>query len=74
MNLVDKVLLGQCAIIESLTVQLNNLGQIEHSRDRSDMNCLANLLDGLIANSDYPIKLALDLPPKVLEALPSAMF
>ena len=74
MSLMDKVLLRKRAIIESVNDQLKNVCQIEHSRHRSGMNFLANLVAGLIAYSYYPTKPALDLKPKELEALPPAVF
>jgi hypothetical protein len=74
MSLMDKVLLRKRTIIESVNDQLKNICQIEHSRHRSGMNFLANLVGGLIAYSYYPTKPALDLTPKELEALPPAIF
>ena len=74
MTLLDKVLLRKRAVIESVNDQLKNICQIEHSRHRSGLNFLANLIGGLIAYSYYPTKPALDLTPKELEALPPAMF
>jgi hypothetical protein len=51
MSLMDKVLLRKRAIIESVNDQLKNICQIEHSRHRSGMNFLINLVGGLIAYS-----------------------
>jgi hypothetical protein len=45
----DKIMLRKRAIIESVTDQLKNISQIEHSRHRSVSNCFVNLLAGLIA-------------------------
>jgi len=45
----DKIMLRKRAIIESVTDQLKNISQIEHSRHRSVANCFVNLLGGLIA-------------------------
>jgi hypothetical protein len=45
----DKMMLRKRAIIESVTDQLKNISQIEHSRHRSVANCFVNLLAGLIA-------------------------
>jgi Transposase DDE domain len=47
--LLDKIMLRKRAIIESVTDQLKNISQIEHSRHRSVANCFVNLLGGLIA-------------------------
>lgn len=49
MPLFDKIMLRKRAIIESVTDQLKNISQIEHSRHRSVANCFVNLLAGLLA-------------------------
>ncbi len=67
MPLMDKLLLRRRAIVESIIDQLKNISQIEHSRHRSPVNFLVNLVCGLIAYCHQPKKpsLALDLqlPP-----------
>lgn len=67
--LSDKLLLRKRSILETITDQLKNISQIEHSRHRSLANFMVNLVAGLIAYSHQPKKpsLALDLPQ--LEAL-----
>lgn len=67
--LSDKLLLRKRSIIETITDQLKNISQIEHSRHRSLPNFMVNLVCGLIAYCRQPKKpsLALDLPQ--LEAL-----
>ena len=69
MTLNDKLLLRKRALIESITDQLKNISQIEHTRHRSPLNFCINLVCGLIAYSHQPKKpsLRLDLPQ--LEAL-----
>ena len=52
----DLILLRKRAIIESINDQLKNISQIEHSRHRSPVNFLVNLLAGLIAYSLQPKK------------------
>lgn len=47
--LMDRILLGKRAIIESMIDQLKNISQTEHSRHRSVTSFLVNLLCGLIA-------------------------
>jgi hypothetical protein len=47
--LLDKIMLRERAIIESVVDQLKNISQIEHSRHRSVANCFVNLLAGLSA-------------------------
>jgi len=61
MPLADKLLLRKRAIAETIIDQLKNISQIEHSRHRSPMNFLANLLCGLIAYCHQPRKPSLGL-------------
>jgi transposase len=56
MVLSDKLLLRRRAVIESVIDQLKNISQIEHSRHRSPINCLVNLVCGLIAYCHQPKK------------------
>lgn len=67
MLLRDKLLLRRRAIVESVIDQLKHISQIEHSRHRSPVNFLVNLVTGLIAYCHQPKKpsLSLDLllPP-----------
>jgi transposase len=60
----DRLLLRKRAIIETITDQLKNICQIEHSRHRSPINFLVNLIAGLIAYCHQPKKpsLRLQLP------------
>jgi len=59
--LSDKLLLRKRAIIETINDQLKNVCQIEHSRHRSPINFLVNLVGGLIAYCHLPKKPALHL-------------
>ena len=52
----DSWLLRKRAIVESIIDQLKNISQIEHSRHRSPMNFLVNLVCGLIAYCHQPKK------------------
>lgn len=61
MPLIDKLLLRKRAIVETIIDQLKNISQIEHSRHRSPINFLVNLLCGLIAYSHQPKKPSLNL-------------
>jgi Transposase DDE domain len=54
--LQDKLLLRRRTIIETINDQLKNISQIEHSPHRSLLNCLVNLLAGLIAYCHQPKK------------------
>jgi hypothetical protein len=51
MLIFDKIMLRKRAIIESMTDQLKNISQIEHSRHRSVANFFVNLVAGLVADS-----------------------
>jgi hypothetical protein len=61
MPLMDKVLLRKRAIVETIIDQLKNISQIEHSRHRSPINFLVNLICGLIAFCCQPKKPSLGL-------------
>jgi len=52
----DQCLLRKRVIIESVNDQLKNISQIEHSRHRSPINFLVNLVGGLIAYCFQPKK------------------
>ncbi len=56
MTLMDRILLRRRAIIESVIDQLKNISQIEHSRHRSVVNFMVNLICGLIAYAHQPKK------------------
>jgi hypothetical protein len=62
----DKLLLRKRAIIETITDQLKNICQIEHSRHRSPINFLVNLVAGLIAYCHQPKKPSLGVQLPVL--------
>jgi hypothetical protein len=59
--LVDKLLLRKRAIVETIIDQLKNISQIEHSRHRSPVNFVVNLICGLIAYCHQPKKPSLHL-------------
>ncbi|NOH04298.1 MAG: IS982 family transposase [Chloroflexi bacterium] len=61
MPLMDKILLRKRAIAETIIDQLKNISQIEHSRHRSPINFLVNLICGLIAYCRQPKKPSLGL-------------
>jgi len=66
LSLSDKVLLRKRAIIETINDQLKNICQIEHSRHRSPVNFLVNLITGLINYCHQPKKPSLGLRPFAL--------
>lgn len=61
MRLTDKLLARKRSIIETIIDQLKNISQIEHSRHRSPVNFMVNLVCGLIAYCHQPKKPALNL-------------
>lgn len=61
MSLSDRFLLRKRAIVETVIDQLKNISQIEHSRHRSPVNFMVNLLAGLIAYSHQPKKPSLNI-------------
>ena len=68
-SLLDKLLLRKRAIVETIIDQLKNISQIEHTRHRSPINFLVNLMCGLIAYCQQPKKPSLQLhtlPPSML--------
>lgn len=56
MTLMNRILLRRRAIVESVIDQLKNISQIEHSRHRSVVNFMVNLMCGLIAYAHQPKK------------------
>ncbi|MEL6937144.1 MAG: transposase, partial [Cyanobacteria bacterium J06607_17] len=61
MKLTDKLLARKRSIVETIIDQLKNISQIEHSRHRSPVNFMVNLMCGLIAYCHQPKKPALHL-------------
>ena len=59
--LADKLLLRKRALIETINDQLKNISQIEHTRHRSVINWMVNLLAGLVAYTHQPKKPPLNL-------------
>ncbi len=57
--LLDKLLLRKRHIIETINDQLKNQSQVEHSRHRSPINFVCNVLAGLIAYTWQPKKPAI---------------
>jgi len=67
--LVDKLLLRKRALIETINDQLKNISQIEHTRHRSVVNWMVNLLAGLAAYTHQPKKPSLNLSQNQLKWL-----
>ena len=61
MHMFDKILLRKRAIIETVVDELKNICQIEHTRHRSQVGFIENLISGVIAYSYLPKKPTLNL-------------
>ena len=57
------------ALIETINDQLKNISQIEHTRHRSVINWMVNLLAGLAAYTHQPKKPSLNLSQNQLKLL-----
>jgi hypothetical protein len=66
--LSDRLLLRKRSIIETIIDQLKNISQIEHSRHRSPVNCLVNIVCGLIAYCHQPKKPSIAIDHNLLSA------
>ena len=73
MPLLDRVLARKRSLIETINDQLKNISQIAHTRHRSPVNFLVNLLAGLIAYTWQPNKPALNLSPAEFAQLPAVI-
>ena len=67
--LVDKILLRKRFIIETINDQLKNISNIEHSRHRSPINFMVNIVAGLISYTWQPKKPAIKWERNALSAL-----
>jgi hypothetical protein len=67
MRLTDKLMSRKRSIIETIIDQCKNISLLEHSRHRSPINFLVNVVCGLIAYCHQPSKPSLNihwaLPP-----------
>ena len=69
MPMVDKLLLRKRAIIETINDQIKNIQQIEHTRHRSVVNAMINVLAALVAYTHQPCKPSLNLSQHELNLL-----
>ncbi len=60
MTMSVKILLRKRSIIKTVNDELKNICQIEHSRQRSFVNLLVNIIIGLIAYSFLPKKISFE--------------
>jgi Transposase DDE domain len=61
MPLINKLLTRKRSMIEAMIDQLKNISQIEHSRHPSPVNCMVNIVCGLIAYCHQPKKPLLNM-------------
>ena len=69
MPMVDQRLLRKRAIIETINDQIKNIQQIEHTRHRSVVNAMVNVLATLVAYTHQPCKPSLNLSQNELKLL-----
>ena len=67
-TLKDRLLLRKRSIVETIIDQLKNISQVEHSRHRSLINCLVNIVGGLIAYCHQPKKPSIVIDHNLLPA------
>lgn len=67
--LIDRILLRKRYIIETINDQLKNISQIEHSRHRSFLNCMVNILGGLAAYCFQKKKPSIRLEKNLLQQI-----
>ena len=60
---LDRLLLRKRAVLETIFDQLKNISQVEHSRHRSPVNFVVNVLAGLVAYTFQPKKPSLAIHP-----------
>ena len=65
MLLSDRLLPRKRFLVETITDQLKNISQIEHTRHHSPASFAVNLLAGLFAYTLQPKKPAIRLPDKL---------
>ena len=73
MPLFDRLMLRKRAIIETINDQLKNISQIEHSRHRSVVNFLVNVISALIAYTHKEKKPSLNIRANDLGGLPAVV-
>jgi hypothetical protein len=71
MPLFDKLMVRKRAIIETIHDQLKNISQIEHTRHRSVVNFLVNVISALIAYSHKEKKPSLNIRANDFGGLPA---
>jgi hypothetical protein len=74
MELMDKIYLRKRSIIETINDHLKNECHIDHTRHRSPVNFLVNLISGLIAYQLEPKKPHINFTGSELRLIPSETF
>ncbi|HAC61961.1 MAG TPA: IS982 family transposase [Cyanothece sp. UBA12306] len=69
--MIDKIMLRKRSLIETVNDQLKNISQISHSRHRSVVNFMVNIIAGLIAYTHQEKKPSLNLFDDEYSLLPS---
>lgn len=72
LSLADKIMLRKRFIIETINDQLKNISDIEHSRHRSPINFLVNVIAGLIAYTWQEKRPSIKLDEKALKMFNAA--
>ena len=67
----DKIMVRKRVIIETIHDQLKNIPQIEHTRHRSPVNFLVNVIAALIAYTHQEKKPSLNIRSSDLAGLPA---
>ncbi len=71
--LIDKIMLRKRSLIETVNDQLKNISQISHSRHRSVVNFMVNIIAGLIAYTHQEKKPSLNVLDEEYALLPSTL-
>jgi hypothetical protein len=72
-DVFDKLMLRKRAIVETICDQLKNVSQIEHTRHRSGINFLVNVVSALIAYTFQEKKPSLNLRSPQWSDLPAVI-
>ena len=71
--MIDKIMLRKRSLIETVNDQLKNISQISHSRHRSVVNFMVNIIAGLIAYTHQEKKPSLNLNNEEYTLLPNTL-
>jgi hypothetical protein len=66
---MDKIMLRKRSLIETVNDQLKNVTQVEHTRHRSVLNFMVNLVAGLVCYTHQPKKPTLRIPERERQEL-----